>query len=119
MQEVNSLILLPFDVILRVGVGHSRDILHDDFRSFGFSRAGLAANHNASVRVLLGSAVRRVGHSVDVWGVLKKLSSFVFVDELISVNVHSTIRIDRDGNFANVGINFSCLVSVIKSKRNY
>jgi hypothetical protein len=111
--------LLPFDIILRVGIRYSCDVLHDDFRCLGLASAGLAAYHDASVLVLLFyDAISSIGNGIDVRWILEKLSTLVFVDEFVGIDVHGPVGIHRNGDFADVGVNFSCLVSAI-SKREF
>lgn len=112
MQEmILRSVLLPFDVALWVCICYCCDVFHDDFGSLSFSSAGLATNHYASVLVLLAeNAISRVGYCVYMWRVLEKLSSLVFSDEFIAIDVHYPIWIDRDGDFANVSVNLPCLI---------
>lgn len=53
VREMNFIILLPFNVVLWMGVRYSRNIFHDDFRSLRFASAGFSTNHDASVSILL------------------------------------------------------------------
>jgi hypothetical protein len=95
-----------------MSVGHSSDVLHDDFRSFGLAGSTLARYHDARVLVLLAqNTICSIGYGIDMRRILEKFPSFVFVDELIAIDVHCPIRVDRDSDFTDVGVNFACLVS--------
>lgn len=100
-----------------MGIRYGGDILHDDFRGLGLASPGLARNHDARVLVLLPQlSIGGVRHRVDVRRVLEELPAFVFCDDVVAVEVHGTIGVHRDGHLADVGVNFSCLVSAIGSK---
>lgn len=110
--------LLPFDIVLRMSICHCSDVLHDDFWGFSFARSALAWNHDAGVFVLLAEhAICWIGHGVNVRRILEKFSSFVFGDELVAIDVHCPVGVDRNCHLPNVGVNFACLVSVKRQER--
>lgn len=95
-----------------MGIRHSCDVFHDDFRGLSFPSPRLATYHDARVLVLLTQlSIRRVGDRLDVGRVLEKLAALVFADELISIDVHDTVGIDGNRHLADVCVNFSCLIS--------
>lgn len=56
------------------GVGHCRNILHDDFGRFRLPRSRFAADNDARVSaLLLHDLVGGVGDGENVWGVLEQL----------------------------------------------
>lgn len=54
---------IPFDFLLAAQVGHGRQVTHDDFRSFGFPAARLAADDDA--RIFAIAFHRLVGRVTD------------------------------------------------------
>lgn len=95
-----------------MGISNSRNVFHDDFRGFGFSCATLSGYHDACILILLlKHSIGGISNGIHVWRILKKLSALVFRDEFIAVNVHDTIRVDRYRHLANIGVDFSCLIS--------
>ena len=113
-----STFLLPFDIVLWMGICYCRNIFHDNFWSLCFSSSGFTADHYTSVAVLLFQhPISGISNSINVRWILKKLAPFIFGNELISINVHYTVGVHGNGYFTDVSVNLSCLVSVIKSKK--